>query len=343
MGVADAGKASRGGKSQARDELRLGGVSLLLVLLVWLLKSALGALIFGEPFLSGRLLTRNLHDLALFLLFAGCFLYYSRKVVRERAALEAALAASLHEAETERGKVAALNSELVRHSNELQAANRELECFAAAVSHDLRAPLTRIFCSSQALLEFQSSLGPDAPFFLNTINDGCVQMEGLIEALLTLSRVTEVEMIRSEVDLSVMAEELGMKFTREEPKRTVTFWITPKLQALGDPQLLYIALENLIGNAWKYTGQRERAEIAFGAEPGAEGETVFFLRDNGAGFDMEQADRLFKPFQRLHKQEFTGTGVGLATVQRIVTRHKGRVWGVGEPGRGATFYFTLNR
>ena len=155
--------------------------------------------------------------------------------------------------------------------------------------------------------------------------------------------MTEAELVCKEVDLSLIALEKATELQQSDPYRPVSFRIAPRLRVQGDPRLLPIALENLLGNAWKYTAGVERALIELGSFTSTEGEPVFFLKDNGAGFDNGRADQLFTPFQRLHStQEFPGIGLGLATVRRIISRHNGRIWGEGEPGLGATFYFTLH-
>ena len=176
---------------------------------------------------------------------------------------------------------------------------------------------------------------------VETICAGCHDMEELIEALLTLSRVTSSKMNRTECDLSKLAEIIAAELQVTEPERSLEFAIEPGLVDFGDPRLIRALLENLLANAWKYTRKVPEARIAFGTAD-IDGERVYFVRDNGAGFDMEKSDRLFKPFQRLHDNaDFTGTGIGLATVRRIVERHGGRVWGEGAVGCGATFFFTL--
>jgi PAS domain S-box-containing protein len=243
---------------------------------------------------------------------------------------------------TEEG-IAGLNDALLQQTLELHHANRELEAFSHAISHDLRTPLTRISCSGQMLLEYGELLDEKELFFVKSINEGCRQVEAMLDALLVLSRVTESELASEEVDLSSIAEQKAAELHLAEQRRSVNFRIAPRLLVQGDPQLLQIALDNLIGNAWKYTARAAEPSIEFGALTGQTGETVYFLKDNGAGFDSARSDQLFKPFSRLHsKQDFSGTGLGLATVHRIITRHKGRVWGEGKPGAGATFYFTVN-
>ena len=235
-----------------------------------------------------------------------------------------------------------LNVYLSQHAAELSAANKELEAFSYSVSHDLRTPLTRIYSSSQALQEgYGNCFDANGNFFVHTIIEACEQMEELIEALLNLSRVSSREMCREDVNLSVLVEEIFAGLRQAEPERNVTLTVAPDVMVTGDAPLLMVALENLLSNAWKYSKKLAEAIIEFGVFED-EGERVFFVRDNGAGFDMDMAANLFKPFQRLHKpNDFPGTGVGLATVKRIVQRHGGRVWGEGEVGNGATFYFTL--
>lgn len=236
-----------------------------------------------------------------------------------------------------------LNEDLFAHTAELAAANKELEAFSYSVSHDLRTPLTRIFSAGQALQEdYAPLLDENGKFFVHTITDACEQMEELIEALLALSQVTKAEIKREEVDLSRLALDITTELQLTAPGRQVVFNIAADVTACCDPELAHVVLENLLGNAWKYTGKRPDARIDFGARED-EGKKVYFIRDNGAGFDMKKAGNLFKPFQRLHSSsDFSGTGIGLATVERIIKHHGGRVWGEGEPEKGATFYFTFN-
>ncbi|HEY6872749.1 MAG TPA: PAS domain S-box protein [Geobacteraceae bacterium] len=239
-------------------------------------------------------------------------------------------------------KIRSLNKILAFRAAELAAANRELEAFSSSVSHDLRSPLTRIYSAGQLLKEMSAAmLDETGRSLLQTICDGCRDMEELIEALLTLSRVTSSTMNRTECNLSDLAGIIAAELQMTEPERRLEIAVEPGLADDGDPRLIRALLENLLANAWKYTRKVAEARIAFGSAD-IDGERVYFVRDNGAGFDMEKSDRLFKPFQRLHDTgDFKGTGIGLATVRRIVERHGGRVWGVGEVGRGATFFFTL--
>lgn len=233
---------------------------------------------------------------------------------------------------------------------QLKAANDELEAFSYSVSHDLRAPLRSIDGFSKALLDdYGEILGGDGQQFLHRVRRASQRMAQLIDDLLKLSRITRGEMIRKPVNLSLLAREILTGLQQADPARTVSFDLQENVFAEGDGRLLQVVMENLLGNAWKFTAQRRQATIAFGvAGQGTlpdgtiiEG-PVFFVRDNGAGFDPAYADKLFGVFQRLHHEsEFPGTGVGLATVQRIIQRHSGRIWAEGKPDGGATFYFTL--
>ena len=223
------------------------------------------------------------------------------------------------------------------------AANRELESFSASVAHDLRAPLRSIDGFSQALLEdYAAQLDEEARRYLGFIVESAQGMRQLIDALLALSRVTRSALDAGAVDLSALAAEAVTRLRRREPERRVTVHIQPGMTTVGDPMLLSVLLDNLLGNAWKFTSKRDEARIEL-ASVASDGRTEFFVRDNGAGFDMAFASKLFGVFQRLHAaDEFEGTGIGLATVQRIVRRHGGRVWAKGAVGDGATFVFTLD-
>ena len=233
--------------------------------------------------------------------------------------------------------------EALRHANAVaEAANRELEAFSYSVSHDLRAPLRAIDGFSQALLEdYADRLDATGKDYLQRVRTGSQRMAQLIDDMLKLSRVTRAELRREEVDLSALAREIAAELLRAQPGREVEFTVASGLRAHGDPKLLRIALENLLGNAWKFTGKRSGARIEFGMTH-RDGGADYFVRDNGVGFDMAYADKLFGAFQRLHdSREFPGTGIGLATVQRVIHRHGGKVWAEGEVARGATFNFTL--
>lgn len=235
-----------------------------------------------------------------------------------------------------------LEQRVAERTVQLEAVNRELEAFSYSVSHDLRAPLRYINGFTQALLEdYADKLDDEGKNFLNEIRGASREMAHLIDDLMQLSRVTRNEMRPEAVNLSEMVSTIFSDLQRIEPERAVSLNIEKELAARGDKRLLQIMLINLLGNAWKFTSKRERAEIVFGHEK-KDGETIFFVRDNGAGFDMNYADKLFGTFQRLHAaSDFEGTGIGLATVRRIVNRHGGQISAEGAIDKGATFYFTL--
>jgi PAS domain S-box-containing protein len=235
-----------------------------------------------------------------------------------------------------------LESRVRERTAELETANRELEAFSYSVSHDLRAPLRAIDGFSRVVLEDHAGqLDAEARSYLDRVRKAVQRMGTLIDDLLQLARVTRAEMRVTHVDLGPLAEDVVAELRAAGPGRRVEVVIGDGLAAEGDAQLLRIVLANLIGNAWKFTAHTPEARIEFGRER-REGEDVFFVRDNGAGFDMRYAGKLFGAFQRLHSErEFAGSGVGLATVARIVHRHGGRVWAEGRPGAGATFRFTL--
>ncbi|HZR24771.1 MAG TPA: ATP-binding protein [Vicinamibacterales bacterium] len=225
----------------------------------------------------------------------------------------------------------------------LHDANRELESFSYSVSHDLRAPLRSIDGFSEALLEDAGpALTPETRSHLERIINAARRMSLLIDDLLALSRVSRAEMKREQVDISDLAAHIVADLRRADPDRGVVVEIAPDLRAVGDGQLIRLALQNLIENAWKFTSRKPRSVIAVGRARDEDGAGAFFVRDDGAGFDPEYTDKLFGPFQRLHAaSEFPGTGIGLATVQRIVHRHGGHVWAEGQLQQGACFYFTL--
>lgn len=255
----------------------------------------------------------------------------------------------LEDFDVERARTEAVNRELreafdsLRRAKEAaDVANRELEAFSYSVSHDLRAPLRAIDGFSQALLDdYQNLLDDTGADYLRRVRGATQRMAQLIDDLLKLSRLTRGELNIGEVDLSGLARGVAAELQKSQPGRRVTFRIAAGLSARCDPSMLKVVLENLLGNAWKFTGKKEGATIEFGATE-AGGTAAYFVRDNGAGFDMTYADKLFATFQRLHlEKEFPGTGIGLSLVQRIIRRHGGSVWAEGAVGQGATLYFTL--
>ncbi|HYG87512.1 MAG TPA: ATP-binding protein [Azospirillum sp.] len=239
--------------------------------------------------------------------------------------------------------ITSLNTDLRRRATQLENANRELEAFSYSVSHDLRAPLRSISGFSQVLTEdYSACLDEEGRDYLKRIGDASQRMAQLIDDLLDLSRLSRGEVRRAPVDLSALATAVVADLVAAHPERKVAVTIAPGLTADADPHLVRTVLVNLLGNAWKYTSRKDHAQIQFGTTTDEEGQPAFFVRDNGAGFDMAYVDKLFGAFQRLHgMKDFPGTGVGLATVQRIVHKHGGRVWAEGVVDGGATFYFTL--
>jgi light-regulated signal transduction histidine kinase (bacteriophytochrome) len=237
---------------------------------------------------------------------------------------------------------AELEERVRQRTRELDAVNQELEAFSYSVSHDLRAPLRAIGSFNRLLLEDHAAqLDDDGRRILERVQANAERMGRLIDDLLALSRVTRTALQRQPVNLSTIAREVAADLREAEPARQVDFSIAPDLVVDGDPALLRVALENLLANAWKFTSKHATARIELGAA-GSSGELVYFVRDDGAGFEMRFADRLFGAFQRLHSAaDFEGSGIGLATVQRIVHRHGGRIWAEGAPEKGATFFFTL--
>jgi signal transduction histidine kinase len=225
---------------------------------------------------------------------------------------------------------------------DLERKNRELESFSYSVSHDLRAPLRAIDGFGDALLEDHAAqLNPKGQRWLQQIRAAAKRMAELIDDLLTLSKVERAELHREPVDLSQLGRRLCEVLARSNPERLVAFVVEEGLVADADARLVEIVLENLLGNAWKFTSRRTEARVELRRSEG-DGRGVYFVRDNGAGFDMASSGRLFGAFQRLHPPgDFDGTGIGLATVQRILLRHGGEVWAEAEVDRGATFYFTL--
>jgi len=241
-------------------------------------------------------------------------------------------------------QISQLNKELQDRAAELETANRELEAFSYSVSHDLRSPLQNIDSFSQILVEeYANRLDSDGRDYIQRLRASCQHMEEIIDALLELSNMARQELIVDRVDLSTQAKAVAAELQQKEPDRLVDWVIAEGLVVQGDTRLVRVVLENLIGNSWKFTAKRAQARIEVGALPQCNGVRTYFVRDNGAGFDMARAGQLFAPFKRLHDQgQFRGTGIGLATVQRVIQRHRGRIWAEGAVDRGATFCFTLS-
>ncbi len=235
-----------------------------------------------------------------------------------------------------------LEQRVIERTAQLEAANKELEAFSYSISHDLRAPLRAIDGFSQALLENHAEqVDDEGKDHLRRVRSAAQRMGALIDGLLDLSLLTRADLLRGKVDLSELAQKILSELEKREPERQVESLVEDGIVVDGDAILLRNVLENLLGNAWKFTRERTPARIEFGIEE-QDGRRVYFVRDNGAGFDMAHADKLFGPFQRLHAAtKFPGTGVGLASAQRIIHRHGGQIWAEAEVDQGATFYFTL--
>ena len=242
---------------------------------------------------------------------------------------------------------ASLEERVQQRTVQLKFANQQLEAFSYSVSHDLRSPLSVIDGFSDLLEKSMAKTSNDpltdrCQHYLSRIRAGASQMGELIDALLSLAQVSRSSLRWEPVDLSALAERWLTNAQERQPGRPTQLHVDAGLTAQGDSRLLQQVLDNLLSNAWKFSAGAARTEITFGHESNRAGETIYFIRDNGAGFDMAYAKKLFGAFQRLHSQsEFAGTGIGLATVHQIIVRHGGRVWGESSVGRGATFYFTL--
>lgn len=237
-----------------------------------------------------------------------------------------------------------LNDDLLRRTAQLEASNKELEAFSYSVSHDLRAPLRGIDGFSQAVLEdYHDKLDDTGRSYLQRVRAASQRMAHLIDAMLNLARLTRADLRIEPINLSEIAKAVIQELRRTHPHRTVACTIAEDLHTKGDPHLIRVVLENLLGNAWKFTSERTDAHIEFGRLiDERKAEISYYVRDNGAGFDMTYVHKLFGAFQRLHAfSEFPGVGIGLATVQRVIQQHGGRVWAEGAVGEGATFYFTL--
>jgi len=235
-----------------------------------------------------------------------------------------------------------LNTDLQHNLDEIASSNKELEAFSYSVSHDLRNPLTRIAGFSDVLLEdYSDKLDDEGKDYLNRIITNAARMNRIMDDLLHLSRISLHGVHRQDVDLSKLAASVVAELREGQPDRGATVDIQEGIAAFADAKLIEVALSNLLGNAWKFTSKIQNARVQFGTFK-QNGKIVYYVKDNGAGFDQSFSEKLFLPFHRLHsEEEFEGTGIGLATVQRIIHRHDGQVWAEGEPGKGATFYFTL--
>jgi light-regulated signal transduction histidine kinase (bacteriophytochrome) len=225
---------------------------------------------------------------------------------------------------------------------ELEALNHQLDGYSRSVSHDLRAPLRRIMHFAEALQEENAGQSDETLKLIGNIRIAVQRMNALVEALLQFAHSSHVDVGRQPVDLSALVQSVRAELELSEPARRVDFVVAKSAVAVGDEQLLRVVIENLLGNAWKFASKNSVACIEFGVEPQPDGTSEYFVRDNGAGFDMAYADKLFKPLQRLHSEkEFPGFGIGLATAQSIVDRHGGRIWAEGMVDHGATFHFSI--
>ncbi len=264
------------------------------------------------------------------------------RVTSELAGVRLAEARELAEANarTVQALNATLEERVRQRTNELETINRELEAFSYSVSHDLRAPLRTVDGFSLALEEdYSDAIDAVGKDYIRRVRSGVQRMGQLIDALLQLSRITRAELEREDFDMSAIAEPIAAALAQENAPRHLEFQIEPGMRANGDPRLLRVALENLLGNAAKFSSKVEYPVVAFGWDPD---QNAWFVRDNGAGFDMEYADKLFNAFHRLHgDKDFKGSGIGLATVARVIRRHHGRIWAKGVVNHGATFWFTL--
>jgi PAS domain S-box-containing protein len=254
----------------------------------------------------------------------------------------AVIAHDVTENRRQQDAIAALNRQLEARIAELAATNAELEAFSYSVSHDLRGPLRAIDGFSQILMEqYRERLDAQGQHFLARVRAGSQRMGQLIDDLLSLAQINRADMRRGPVDLAQIARDVVEELRRHDAARSVDVQLPASAPVRGDDRLLRAALDNLLGNAWKFTGKTARPQIELGVAE-RDGATAYFVRDNGAGFDMTYAHKLFTPFQRLHaRSEFEGTGIGLATVHRIIMRHGGKLWAESTPGQGATFWFTL--
>jgi light-regulated signal transduction histidine kinase (bacteriophytochrome) len=241
---------------------------------------------------------------------------------------------------TETTRIAELEQKVALLTEQSDAARRELEAFAYAVSHDLRAPLRSLSGFSQALIELPAgNLDPKAQHYLSRIQQAGRKMAELIDALLSLSRISRADMQMRSLDLTQLCHDAANAIAGKYPDHRLVVSIAPNMMTYGDSRLIRTAMELLFDNAWKFSTQRSDAHVEVGHD-----DTTYFVRDNGAGFDMAYAEKLFRPFQRLHAEtQFAGIGIGLATVQRIISRHNGRTWAEAQPDQGTTIFFSIPR
>lgn len=234
-------------------------------------------------------------------------------------------------------QIVELQAQIALLTEQCAAARRELEAFSYAVSHDLRAPLRSLSGFSQALIELPGGTDPKAPHYVSRIQEAARKLADLIDALLSLSRISRADIQLRDLNMTQLCQEAAAAIARKYPERSVAISIAANMAAHGDSRLIRTALEMLFDNAWKFTAARQQAMVTVSQD----GDT-FFVRDNGSGFDMAYAEKLFRPFQRLHVEaQFAGIGIGLATAQRIVARHGGRIWAEAQVDQGTTVYFTL--
>ena len=275
------------------------------------------------------------------ILGSAIFLYVLLRRYKTRD--EASMSALLESQREVQQMNAELEKRVAERTRQLQAANRELESFAYAVSHDLRAPLRSLSGFSQILQETASHLLDEKSLhYLRRIHDASQRMSGLIEALLGLSRISTGELVLKPVNLTQVCADAAAALQAKFPGHPVQLEIAPNLLVEGDARLLRIAMDCLLANAWKFTIHAQPPKVTVGVQTGVTGGPIYFVRDNGVGFDMAYANKLFVPFQRLHPDaEFQGSGIGLVTAQRIIARHNGRIWADAQINEGATFYFTI--
>lgn len=320
-------------------------IALIVVAVYWLLDCAMDAWIFGDESLFEQLTDPSPQEVAIRVLAStvllGCA-FWVRSALRQMQQQKRELAEALQETEINRQEVLALNRALVQRTEELTVSNRDLSSFAHALSHELRNPLTQLFLAVQSMEKKEAALDDDTRYCLEAVSEAGTAMSSAIDAMLILSGVSRRAMTRIPLDFSQMVREILEEFAQLEPMRRVHWEVAANIKGFGDPSLMRLALRNLISNAWKYTDPELEAQIAFGAAQRGD-ITTYFLRDNGCGFSAKESSKIFEPFLRLETpREIAGSGIGLATVRRIISRHGGQIWAESRPGRGATFFFTLS-